>query len=69
MEISYTKIAIRKKLRNTDKINKIIYEFNNLIKLTGSMLTPNNLINLMYSSIKNKKIQIIYSYVYYLFFK
>ena len=38
MEISYTKIAIRKKLRNTDKINKIIYEFNNLIKLTGSIL-------------------------------
>ena len=38
MKINYVKIAIRKELRNINRINKIIYEFNNLIRLTGSIL-------------------------------
>ena len=38
MEISHAKTATRKKLRNTDRINKIIYESNNPTKLTGSVL-------------------------------
>ena len=40
MKINYVKTVIQKKSHNTDQINKIIYESNNLTKLTGSVLIP-----------------------------
>ena len=40
MEISHAKIATQKELRNTDRINRIIYESNNPTRLTRSILIP-----------------------------
>ena len=60
MEISYAKIAIRKELHNTNRINRIIYKSNNPTGLTGSILIPIIQQGLYISISKTKNINSIY---------